>query len=1269
MTDTSIKTGNRHNNKGDGIKNRKPVPDVNSNTRYPSEPFQRSTRLNSKDATTPGTQIRQLVVLLIVLLGTHAAGLFLFKEGYLLTRLELEQTSTCQSHSPWTARVDSTSGSNTSIPSSSNDHTNDDAFRSTRQLESCWPKPRYERALLILIDALRFDFIAYDESLKPSETPHYINKMPTIHHLLKTQPTHALLFRGLADPPTTTLQRLMALMTGALPTLVDAGSNFASTAIKEDNFIRHLQAYAAQGILNKTVMTMGDDTWEGLFPNMLNETFSYPSFDVWDLHTVDLAVKRHLFPILDATMKANSNSKSKAQDWKSDDHDKWTSWGLLIAHFLGVDHAGHRYGPGHPAMGDKLVEMDQMLQRVIDIVDENTLVIVMGDHGMDNKGDHGGDSDNELDAAMFLYSKVPLMDADGGDTSSSDDKTVNTEPYRVLYDAISQVDQAGLEGSHPFGYWQGHRCISQIDFVSTVSMLMGVPIPFGNLGTVIPEVFFWSGDYLTDQDSSDSFLSTQMRNTRSWWNGLVGSDKGNASAAQESASQHSEYKIQPLEHLLAVMRANAQQIHAYIAAYGERRKDAQTSFADTLHMFTKAESLFSDLSTFQDMSKNPKEYQQNLIACYVAYTKYTRSTLIIARKIWSRFESVLMIMGVVIILMSILTTCALVAQLIGCNFSGDVFVAIKLGKLFGSFIVFGLIGFGSFIRAATHPEEDPMTLIIHRGHEILFFGMIGLIVSLAWQIYHLPVSQTVALADSSKKQFSKLGLHSNSGILSNQLVPGIVAIVLCIMYAGCAGSDSFTIFEDHVLLHFLQFYSITSTLWILVSQKIDYSTRRLLVIRSFVGFVLIRAIHGSTICRPDQGPFCVPTFNASSTSSITAYHTPIILFGVVIAVIWVFQYILERERAAVNGSSPGLAADSIYCSVTVFSTYIFPISVALSYIYWLFDTIEAHNSFIHPAMQSVKYYIAGAFWCTIPLSLWYICIWPWITSRSFHAPTLSKGDFTNTASENAVNRDQPTQQSLTNASGQLYLCFAAFVYVHLGFFQKPMGGVVFGLGFVQILCLADTTAVWRYAEQVQLKRAPVKPKLDADVFDKSIQTHQTMVDCDKEMVPNHNFYGLYLLHMVMLLLWSQKLFFSTGHQNALPTIQYEVGFVGLSKVNWILSPFFIGLNTFGGSILSAASVPLFVLLGQHTKDASLEKRQFTLKRIAFQLVFVTVVYFGVMSALELASATAFAGWFQKHSQAWRVWGPKFIFFSMSHVGACVMGILGLIYISYIGLIN
>ena len=45
-----------------------------------------------------------------------------------------------------------------------------------------------------------------------------------------------------ADPPTTTMQRLKALTTGSLPTFVDAGSNFASSAIVEDNLIKQLSS-------------------------------------------------------------------------------------------------------------------------------------------------------------------------------------------------------------------------------------------------------------------------------------------------------------------------------------------------------------------------------------------------------------------------------------------------------------------------------------------------------------------------------------------------------------------------------------------------------------------------------------------------------------------------------------------------------------------------------------------------------------------------------------------------------------------------------------------------------------------------------------------------------------------------------------------------------------------------------------------------------------------------------------------------------------------
>lgn len=39
----------------------------------------------------------------------------------------------------------------------------------------------------------------------------------------------------------------------------------------------------------------------------------------------------------------------------------------------------------------------------------DTLLVVMGDHGMTDTGDHGGESLKETDAALFLYSPAPLF--------------------------------------------------------------------------------------------------------------------------------------------------------------------------------------------------------------------------------------------------------------------------------------------------------------------------------------------------------------------------------------------------------------------------------------------------------------------------------------------------------------------------------------------------------------------------------------------------------------------------------------------------------------------------------------------------------------------------------------------------------------------------------------------------------------------------------------------------------------------------------------------
>ena len=198
---------------------------------------------------------------------------------------------------------------------------------------------------------------------------------------------------------------------------------------------------------------MGDDTWLSVFPTSFHPemTYDFDSFNVEDLHTVDNGVIDNLFPLLTNSSK----------------------WDFLIGHFLGVDHVGHRVGPDHPTMLAKQKQMNDVLQNVVDALDKDTLLVVLGDHGMDHKGDHGGDGDLEVSAGLWIYSKGPALSSESPPTYHLPHKTFPGEPAP-------------------------HRSVQQIDLVPTLSLLLGLPIPFNNLGTVIPELFWRdhsSGDY------------------------------------------------------------------------------------------------------------------------------------------------------------------------------------------------------------------------------------------------------------------------------------------------------------------------------------------------------------------------------------------------------------------------------------------------------------------------------------------------------------------------------------------------------------------------------------------------------------------------------------------------------------------------------------------------------------------------------------------------------------------------------------------------------
>jgi phosphatidylinositol glycan class O len=111
-------------------------------------------------------------------------------------------------------------------------------------------------------------------------------------------------------------------MSGTLPTFIDAGSNFDSYLIEDDNLIQ--QFY----LNNKSVVVLGDDTWLSLFDSrMIKEHYTYPSFNIKDLDSNDINVDKSL--------------KSLLRNQSSD-------WNLIVAHYLGLDHCGHTFGPRKP---------------------------------------------------------------------------------------------------------------------------------------------------------------------------------------------------------------------------------------------------------------------------------------------------------------------------------------------------------------------------------------------------------------------------------------------------------------------------------------------------------------------------------------------------------------------------------------------------------------------------------------------------------------------------------------------------------------------------------------------------------------------------------------------------------------------------------------------------------------------------------------------------------------------------------------------------------
>lgn len=878
----------------------------------------------------------------------HVLGIYFFTKGFLLTRLVLDHKSECASPPI------------------------DIGLKGLGTYEDgCWHPKIFEKAVIIIIDALRYDFTVPVSG----QAHHFHNALGILHETARESPEKAFLLPFIADPPTATLQRLKGLTTGTLPTFIDAGSNFAGTAIEEDNIVAQLRD------AGKTLVHLGDNTWHSLFPGYFdpNLTHAYDSFNVWDLHTVDNGVTEHLLPLL----KPENTGK----------------WDVIFGHYLGVDHAGHRYGPDHSAMNAKLQEMDMVLRESIALLDADTLLVVMGDHGMDVKGDHGGESDDEVEAALWMYSKKGI--------------------FGRGHNGLMEPPATAKE-----------RPVGQIDLVPTLSLLLGMPIPFNNLGVPIAEAFAGPGK-------------------PSWQN------------------------------LASVNALTAAQINKYQHEYSRARGLEEVIFSTPLRYWNEG------LQSLRTGRKGDRD-------SFELFSIYQGETLRICRGLWARFDILSMIEGIGILVCAVVILGLYARSSTTANTN---FIPVHLAQM----TMFGVFGAGIASAAGfIFPNVDWKNA-----------GLFGL-----------------ALGGISGFAFALVRMSQSFALPFPRSVWGWLAVVFTLSQSIGFASNSFTIWEDEILLCFLGSFAIVA---VASSMRQEFFIERILgMFQAGIFMVLTRVVSLSRLCREEQMPYCRSTYYASTTSSTSAPWQ--LLIPLLSATL--LPSIIKRYYQGTR---------SYQGSATLWIGFALRLGLLGAALFWVLDAAD-DNDWLRigkGTLQTTKIILAR-----VVLGLAFVV---GTTAFVWGSPCISI-QVTPEVNGDADNDIAPKPKSVkifgyANVHGTRYFMLVTNWLMAIILLQKPMGAGAIGILTVQILALLEIV------DSNNLSQSAIGP--------------------------------------VVLGLLGSFHFFKTGHQATLSSIQWESAFVALKTIRYPWSPLLVVLNSFGAQILTTVAVPLIALWKQPPKKPRL----------------------------------------------------------------------------------
>ncbi|KAH9726366.1 GPI ethanolamine phosphate transferase 3 [Citrus sinensis] len=514
--------------------------------------------------------------IMVMLTMLHIVGILIFTRGFLLTRTELPYYSNCSdvSESPCFT------GQSYPYQNQSN--------------SCCWTRPAVDRLVIIVLDALRFDFVAPSTFFK--EPKPWMDKLQVLQKLASTKRS-ARIFKAIADPPTTSLQRLKGLTTGGLPTFIDVGNSFGAPAILEDNLIHQVD----NGCIEHLLPSLYEEDWDVLIAHFLGVA------------------------LLDK---------------------------LIFIFYLVQDHAGHILGVDSVPMIEKLEQYNEILDKVIEVLDnqsgpgglhENTFLLVMGDHGQTINGDHGGGSAEEVETSVFAMSfkKPPSTMPSEFDTSSCE---MDLDQKKTCISSFQQLDFAATVSAllgvpFPFGRCRSAViCCGQASDAGTKLLLLALRF----LSTTCP------------QSALDLFFIMNIGRVSpelyalgpGTWN-LENNIEGNCPNQKEE---------EWMQNYCNVLCINSWQVKRYIDIYSASSVIGFSS-EDLLHisdMYAQAEENWSCSSENLLLFKDESCYSSLPLKRKIdAYFKFLLNVAELARSKWTEFDLKMMGIGFVIILISL----------------------------------------------------------------------------------------------------------------------------------------------------------------------------------------------------------------------------------------------------------------------------------------------------------------------------------------------------------------------------------------------------------------------------------------------------------------------------------------------------------------------------------------------------------------------------------------------------------------------------------------